>query len=323
MDTFTRRRCLGWLGASALAAGVGAAGAADERPLTLRVPFTAGGTTDRHLRLLAELVAERQHRTVRVENHTGAGGTAAAASLVADGAEPDGHTLAVYPMGMLRVPLMTSVPWDPIQDFSFVICLADYTFSVVVRGDSRWQTLKAMLAQARLEPNSVSVASAGVGSSPHIAIAMLAEASGTELLHVPFRGEVEQEMALLGGHVSASVETGSAAPHVRAGRMRMLALLTQRRSPRWPGVPTARELGYDVSVSAPYGLVGPRGMAPEQVQRLHDAFRDAMRHPRHLELLDRLEQEPFYLDAGRYRRWAVARFAEERQLLQRLGLLGR
>jgi tripartite-type tricarboxylate transporter receptor subunit TctC len=310
------------LGASAVLSGAARAraGRFPSRAITLIVPWPAGGTADRQLRLLAELAAEVLQQPVRVDNRPGGAGTQGP-SQMAHGSAADGYTVAQYPLGMLRVPLMTRVPWQPIDDFSFIMGLSDYTFGLLVRHDDPWGTLADYLAEARRRPGEVSYGSAGVGGSPHLVMEELAHAAGVQLLHVPFKGGAEMQQALLGGHVMSACDASGFGHFVQEGRERLLVTFRDKRSRRWPSVPAARELGFDVVSTAPFGLAGPKGMDPAVVKVLHDAFRAAVLHPRHQALMEELDLEPFYRDGEGYRRFLLEQQVRERVSLGRLKLL--
>jgi tripartite-type tricarboxylate transporter receptor subunit TctC len=287
------------------------------RPITLIVPWPAGGTTDRQLRLLAELAGDELQQPVRVDNRPGAGGTLGPGQM-AQLSAPDGYTIAQYPQGMLRVPFLTTVPWRPLEDFTFIIGLSDYTFGLLVRHDAPWASLDELLAEARRRPGELSYGSAGVGGSPHVLMEELAAAAGVKLVHVPYRGGAEMQQALQGGHVQAVCDASDFERFVEAGVERLLATFREKRSHRWPAVPTARELGFDVVMTAPFGLAGPRGVDPAVVKVLHDAFRAALQHSRHQALMTQLDLEPFYRDGEAFRRYLQAQLPLERARMERL-----
>jgi tripartite-type tricarboxylate transporter receptor subunit TctC len=292
------------------------------RPVTLVVPWPAGGSTDRHFRTLAEIAGRHLGQSVVVENKPGAGGTLGP-STVALTARPDGHTIAQYPLGMLRYPYMQKVAWHPINDFTFIIGISGYTFGFVVPADSPYKTFNDYIEAARKEPGKVAYGSTGVGTSPHLLVEELAAAAKVQLNHVPYKGNADLMQALLGGHVTAGSDATGWDKFVDAGQMRLLVTFGEQRAQRWPNVPTARDLGYDVVSTSPYGLVGPKGMDPAVVKTLHDAFRKAMDDPKHLELLQQLNQTLWYRSGADYRQWAADTFVKERGLIERLGLMAK
>src|SRR5689334_7555792 len=169
------------------------------KPITLIVPWPAGGSTDRHLRALSEIASKNLGQTITVENRPGGGGTTGPGTMALT-AKPDGYTIAQYPMGMLRVPHMQKVPWDPLKDFTFIIGVSGYTFGFTVRSDSPYKTFNEYVEAARKEPGKIDYGSTGIGTSPHLLMEELAGNAKVTLNHVPFKGNADLTQALLGGH---------------------------------------------------------------------------------------------------------------------------
>ena len=314
-----RRRSV-LLGAAALAAPFAArAQAFPSKPITLIVPWPAGGSTDRHLRALAEIAGKQLGQNILVENKPGGGGTTGPGTMALT-AKPDGYTIAQYPMGMVRVPHMQKVPWDPLRDFSFIIGVSGYTFGFTVRADSPYKSFNDYIEAARKAPGKIDYGSTGVGTSPHLLMEELAGSAKVELNHVPFKGNADLTQALLGGHVMAMSDATGWDKFVDGGQMRLLVTFGEQRTKRWPNVPTAKELGYGVVSTSPYGLVGPKGMDPAVVKTLHDAFRRAMDDPKHLEVIAQLNQDLWYRSGDDYAKWARDQFAKDKLLIERLGL---
>ena len=289
------------------------------RPITLIVPWPAGGSTDRHHRLLAELAGKHLGQTIVVENKPGGGGTTGPGTMALT-AKPDGYTIAQYPMGMLRYPHMQKVQWDPIKDFTFIIGVSGYTFGLTVKSDSPYKTFNEYIEAARKAPGKIDYGSTGIGTSPHLLMEELAGNAKVQLTHVPFKGNADLTQAVLGGHVMAQSDASGWDKLVEAGQLRLLVTFGEKRTKRWPNVPTAQELGYGVVATSPYGIVGPKGMDPAVVKTLHDAFRKAMDEPRNLEMLDQLNQDAWYRSGDDYAKWARATLAKDKALIERLGL---
>ena len=328
MNMFTRRVALTALAVTAATtAGLAPLASAQaqtfpSKPITLIVPWPAGGSTDRHLRGLAEIASRHLGQTIVVENKPGGGGTLGPGTMSLN-ARPDGYTIAQYPLGMLRIPHMQKTVWHPINDFSFIIGVTGYTFGFVVRADSPYKTFNDYIAAARKQPGKIDYGSTGQGTSPHLLMEELADAAKVELNHVPYKGNADLMQAVLGGHVMAGSDASGWDKLVDAGQMRLLATFGEQRIQRWPNVPTAKDLGYNVVATSPYGLAGPKGMDPAVIRTLHDAFKKAMEDPKHLELLAQLNQAPWYKAPEDYRAWAQATFAKDKALIERLGLAGK
>jgi tripartite-type tricarboxylate transporter receptor subunit TctC len=215
---------------------------------------------------------------------------------------------------------MQKVAWDPIKDFTYIIGVSGYTFGFVVRSDSPFKTFNDYIEAARKSPGAVNYGSTGIGTSPHLLIEELADVAKVELNHVPFKGNADQMQALLGGHVMAASDATGWDKFVDNGQMRLLLTFGEKRTKRWPDVPTAKDLGYNVVSTSPYGLVGPKGMDPAVVKKLHDAFKAAIEDPKHLEVLAQLNQETWYQNSDDYRQWAMQTFKKEKALIEKLGL---
>ena len=315
--TFTRRSLLG---AAMLAGATGSlAQAFPTRPITLIVPWPAGGSTDRHLRGLAEIASKYLGQNIIIDNKPGGGGTSGPGTMALT-AKPDGYTIAQFPLGMLRLPQMQKMQWNPLTDFTFIIGVTGYTFGLTVRADSQFKSFNEYIEAARKAPGKIDYGSTGIGTSPHLLMEELAENAKVELTHVPFKGNADLTQALLGGHVMAQSDASGWDKYVDGGQMRLLVTFGEKRTKRWPNVPTAKELGYGVVSTSPYGLVGPKGMDPAVVKTLHDAFKKAIEDPRHLELLAQLNQDLWYLNSEDYAKWARETYAKEKRWLDKLGL---
>jgi tripartite-type tricarboxylate transporter receptor subunit TctC len=213
---------------------------------------------------------------------------------------------------------MQKVDWDPIKDFTYIIGLSGYTFGVVVKKDSPFQTFNDFLAYAKANPGKLSFASTGNGTSPHLLVEEVAAKAGVQLLHVPFKGNADATQALMGGHVMAQSDAAGWARFVESGEFRLLVTFGEQRA-KW-GAPTAKELGLDVVSISPYGIVGPKGMDPKVVKILHDAFKKTLDDPEHLKVLQQFDQVYWYKNGEDYAKWAAEMFVGERATIERLGL---
>ncbi len=322
-----RRRAL--LLATAAGAGLAPFGLAQaqspaypNRPVTMIIPWPAGGSTDRHLRALAEIASKHLGQPIVIENRPGAGGTLGPATM-AQTAKPDGYTIAQFPLGLLRMPHMQKTSWDPLTDFTYIIGVSGYTFGLTVKADSPYKTFKDYIEAARKQPGAINYGSTGTGSSPHLLMEELAGNAKVQLTHVPFKGNADLQAALLGGHVMAQSDASGWDKYVDGGQMRLLVTFGEQRTQRWPEVPTAQELGYGVVSTSPYGLAGPKGMDPVITKVLHDAFKKAMEDPKHIEVLGQLNQAMWYRNGEDYRKWAAETYAKDKALIERLGLAGK
>jgi len=307
--------------AAAAAAWTGRVGASEpfpSRPITLVVPWPAGGATDLTMRLLAELASRPLGQPVHVENRGGASGTLAMPVL--QQATPDGHTIAQMPHTVLRAPHLQRVLWDPIRDVTPILQVSGTTFGLVVPASSPWRSLDDLLAYAESHPGQLNLATNGVGTTPHLVMEELLGKRGARWVHLPYRGVAEQMVAVASGQVMAAAGASGYTPFVESGKLRLLATFGAERSRRFPNVPTLAELGHGVVAMSPWGLAGPRGLPAPVVQVLHDAFKAAMHDPAYVAELARYDQAPAYLGPDDYARALREGFAAERRNVERLGL---
>ena len=321
MNETTRRALLG-VSAAALAgaqAGRARAQAFPNRPVTVIVPFPAGGTTDAQMRALATLASRELGQTVLVDNRPGAGSTLGP-TLVAR-ARPDGYLLTQLTAPAIRLQYMQPMSYDVLKDFTPVIHLTGYLFGVVVRADGPWRSWADFITDARRRPGAITVGNTGANGTPHVTMMQLEEREGVRFTHVPFRGEADGTQAFLGGHVDALATGSGIGRLVDEGKARWLNIWTARRSGRWPEVPTLVELGYpDMVVTSPYGLVGPAGMDPAVTRRLHDAFAAHIRSAEHTAVLERLDMELDHRDSAAYAAFLREQAQREQELVRRLNL---
>jgi tripartite-type tricarboxylate transporter receptor subunit TctC len=240
-----------------------------KKPIELIVPFTAGGTTDNIARLISQRFTESWGATVVVNNRPGSGGTIATG--MAAKAPPDGHTLLVTTIGFAITPALHKLPYDPIKDFAPVTELASLPLMLVVHASLPVNNLKEFIALARSKPGALDYASAGVGTSPHLAGEMFKTMAGVDLVHVPYKGNAEVTNAIIGGHVKVYFSLVPASlPHVKSGTMRVLAVTTAQRLPYLPDVPTIAELGFPAyEISSWQGVFAPAGTPKDVVGKIN------------------------------------------------------
>ena len=268
-----RRTLLATLAAAPFAARVLPARAqaawAPDQPIKLVVPFAAGGSTDITARLLAQALGDRLGQPMVIENRPGAGGNIAAEAVAR--ATPDGYTLFMATSGIIGAnkALYRSLPFDPVKDFAPISQVA-FVPNILVVGPSMPATSIAdLIARAKARPGEVTYGSAGIGTSQHMAGALLAQRAGLNMIHVPYRGGAPANTDLVSGKIdfimSPLVEV---LPQIRAGTLRPLGVTTRNRSPLFPEVPTIAETmpGYEIALWS--GLMAPAGTPAAAVQRL-------------------------------------------------------
>ena len=250
------------------------------RPIRIVVPFPAGGSNDISARIAADALRVLWNAPVVVENISGAGGNVGAANVFR--AEPDGHTLLVTPPGPLAINafLFRTLGYDPA---AFVpITVLNKTPNVAIVSIATGLTSMAdLIARARAQPEGMSFASQGIGTTSHLTGALFQELTGTRLIHVPYRGEAPAMTDVVGGRVDMifSNLTGALAHH-QGGRVRMLAIADAERAPEAPEVPSAPEIGLPGFISAAwFAVAAPPNTPPAVIARLSEGLREVLRAP--------------------------------------------
>lgn len=315
-----RRGLITGLAAGMLPVTVQAQPAFPDRPIRLLLPAQPGSAGDTVIRALCAVAAQQLGRPILVEHRPGAAATLAARAL--RDVRPDGHVLAVMPHTVFRVPLLEPAlaGFDPASDFTWIAQLAGLLIGVVVRADAPWRSFRAFLDHARANPGSIRYGIPGVNTT-ELPLEVIASEEGIAWTSVPFRAGPDSMQALLAGQVDAIADTSTWLPLVEAGTLRLLVTYDAARSARFPEVPVVGEFGIDWPTDAPAGIAGPRGMAPEVVGRLEDAFRTGLFDPSVQALLARFAMPVRYLGSADYAREAAALHARERAVLARLGRL--
>jgi tripartite-type tricarboxylate transporter receptor subunit TctC len=269
---------------AALAVGFALTGQAlawPTKPVTVVVPFPAGGSTDTLARAIAPKLHDKFGQPFVVENKPGATGTIGA--TLVKRAAPDGHTLLVTSLGPLVIAphLIKNVPYDPGKDFDLITVAVQAPNVLVVPAASPFKSVADVIAAHKAKPGTVTFASSGNGSSDHLTAALFWQQTGTEGIHVPYKGGAPAISDLLGGQVQASFQNINAIiEHVKGGKLRALAITSQKRSPLLPDVPTLAEAGVKgVDVYSWQAVVAPKGLPAEVKSQLHAAIVSALNDP--------------------------------------------
>lgn len=289
------------------------------RPVTLIVPWPAGGLNDVVLRVIAEQAAKNLGQPIIIDNRAGGGGSVGPATMAAT-AKPDGYTFAQMPDAVYRVPLMQKSPWDPEKDFTYIIGLYAYAFGLIVPASSPFKTWKEIVEYAKANPGKLTFGTPGAASSLHMGMEKLIRESGVKLTHVPFKGSLEENTAIAGGHVAMGASGSSAKPLADGGKIRFIQMWTKVRTKNLPDIPTLREDGYAFEVESPVGLAGPKGMDPKIVAKIHDAFKKALDTPEAQEVLAKFDMTASYKSSDDYRAYISEAIKSEREILESIGL---
>ncbi len=241
------------------------------KPIRLMVPFPPGGSTDIVARIVAQKLSEKLGQSIVIENRGGAGGTIGTA-IIAKSA-PDGYNLAVASTSthVVAPGVYAKLEYDPVKDFAPVGLMAVSPYLLVVNPSVPAKTLKELVALAKSRPGKLNYASAGIGSTTHLAMEMLKYASATYMLHIPYNGNGPAGTAVIGGQVEVLFGSLPALlPHAKSGRARAIAVGTPKRSPSLPDVPTVAESGYPgFDASLWLAIVAPAGTPQAIIERLN------------------------------------------------------
>lgn len=306
--------------AACLAGAAGVVHAAyPEQPIRLVVGFPPGGGGDLYGRAIAQELAKHIGQAVVVENKAGAGGNIAA-ELVAQ-AKPDGHTLLLAMSGnmasapALRPELRYKVP----EDFVFIAQLVETPFGLMVGGDSRIRTVKDYVAAAR--SGKLSYASTGTGGASQIVMEMVKQEGKLDILHVPYKGSGPVMTDLMGGLVDSFF-----APHtplmgqIQTGKLRLLAVSSDKRVPGLPDVPTLKESGIDVVMTQWYGLAAPKGTPAAVIEHIQRAVQKAMKEPDLLRVYRKDGAQEAQRSGAAFRDFVLRDIANYRRSVERGGI---
>jgi putative tricarboxylic transport membrane protein len=285
--------------------------------IEITVLFPAGSSADVTARLLADGMSRRLGTRVIVVNRPGGGG--AIGYRYVAGQAPDGHSLVwnsnsistTHHMGLLQ---QTYEAFEPVAQV-----LVESPV-VAVRGDAKWKTLGELVADGKARPEGITVGNSGVGSHTHITSVALFRAAGAKVVDVPF-GAAEVITSLLGNQVDAVVQLPAAlAEHVKSGQVRLLATITSERDPAFPDVPTARELGLDVSLEAWRGIAAPKGTPKGVITAYEAAIKGTVESPEFTDACVRLGARPAFLPADQFGSLIAKQDVELAQLMGIIGL---
>ena len=280
--------------ATALVAPAAAAQAWPSQPIKFIVSQSAGGSIDIAARLIGQKLAESLGRQVIVDNRAGANGMIAGEAAAR--AQPDGYTFLMTSPSTLTINqhVYKKVPYDALRDFIPVTQTTSIVFALTVNAASSFRTVADLVAAARVKPDAIRFASAGIGNQSHLAAELFAAAAGVQMLHVAYKGEAPAITDLLGGQVDMIFGTAPALlPHVKSGKLRALAVGQARRAAAAPDVPSIAEAGYPaVSVTGWTGIVAPAGTPAPIIRRLHDEVVKVLALPDVRETLARAGAEP-------------------------------
>jgi len=304
------------------AALLGAAPAAmagyPERPVTWVVPFPPGGAMDNIARTLGEAMGRQLNTSFVIENRAGAGGNIGAAAVAR--AKPDGYTILIVANGMAVNPaLYPNLNYDPQADFAPISLLAVVPNVLVTNPQRTGATSVAdVIAKAKAKPGAYTYASAGVGTSIHLAGELFVSMAGVDMLHVPYKGSGPAVSDLLGGQVDYMFDSiTSAKPHIVSGKLTALAVTTAKRSAALPDVPTVAEAGLPGYALTPwFAAFAPAGTPPEVIATLNGSMRQALADPKVKATLDAIGAEPIGGSPEELKAYLAKETEQGKQLVQ-------
>lgn len=288
------------------------------KPVTLIVPWAAGGGTDAIARGLAKQTEKFLGQTITVNNTTGGGGAVGHGAGLS--AKNDGYTVTMITFELLSLPPQKLVPFT-YKDYDLLMRLNSDPAALTVHADSPHKTVKDFIEYAKANPGKVNVGNSGPASVWHIAAGLLEEKAGIKLNHVPFNGAAPAITDLVGGHIQAvTVSPAEVQSQVKAGKLRMLAVMSDKRDPNFPDVPTFKEAGYDVTFATWRGLAVPKN-TPENVKKvLAESFKKGYDTPEFQDFAKKASLGLAYLPANEFRTFLDQTSANVEAVMKKLGL---
>lgn len=293
-----------------------------ERPLRIIVPIAPGGLTDTLGRLIAARLSARLGQAVAVENRTGGGGVIGMEAAAR--APADGHTLVLVYQGVASVNpvLHRALPYDTLRDFAAVALVATFPIVLAVRADGGPDTIAAFIERAKARPGAISYGSAGNVTTSHLAMELLRQQAGIDLLHVPFRGEASAMQELVAGRVDCAFASLTVtAPLIQGGPLRAIGIATRERSALAPQIPTIAEQGIaGFAVNGWYGVLAPKA-TPEPVRaRLEREIAAILQEPETLSRLGQLGCAPEFAPGAAADAWIGQEMETWRRVVTAAGI---
>lgn len=292
MRSLFRKALWGCLFSGLTLAASPAMAAYPDRPVTIVVPWAAGGSTDILARMIAQHLGETLHQTFIVENRTGASGNIGSAYVAR--AAPDGYTLlvGVFSTHTINPWLFNNMPFDGVKDFSPIAELALVTTTMVINSEVPANNVKEFISYVKAHPKALSFATAGPGSFNQIAALMFTKAAGLEMNDIPYRGGAPAVLDTVANRTQLLFTAGTQTlPYVKSGKLKMLAITDPKRPKSLPDVPTLGETLPGYAMSVWYGMFGPKGMDPKLVQFINAEVNKVLASPDVVEKMNAMAVE--------------------------------
>lgn len=301
-----------------LAVGCSQAAKYPDKPISMTIPFAAGGTTDAVGRTLADRLKTHLGQPVVVVNKSSV--PVGLGELMQ--AKPDGYTIAFVNDNYLTVsPHISDLPWKGSTDFSILAPVNSQPVAIAVSPDSPWKSMKELIEASKANPGKIRVASSAIGSVNHVDFAMLAEMTNAQMTYVPFGGGAQATATFLGGHAEAFIAASfEMKPHVESGRARVLGVFSDKRSPALPDVPTLKEQGYDVQYMTNGIVIGPKGLPENVKSTLEGAIKKVTDDPEFVKAIEAIGPEVAHGSSKDVMDRLVKEEKDGKALVERLGL---
>lgn len=290
------------------------------QPIKIIVWSTAG-MADTLTRILAANMEKDLGQPVVVENKPGAAGTIAINEILHS--KPDGYTIGMaVTSNYIVTPHIRKVSYNMLTDETDIVAICKYSFGLAVKADAPWNTYEDVLAYAKANPGKFTYATAGVGTTQHIAMERIAMKEGIKWTQVPFKSGGESVLACLGGSTDATVQGSlDLLPHLKAGKLKLLLSLDGSRWPDYPNVPEIREKGYDFTAMSYISYLGPAGIPEPIRQKLEDAFKRAMEKDNFKETIAKFKVESKFISGQDYSKMWRSQYDAMGKILDALGLV--
>ena len=300
----------------------GFSGATEEYPtkqITLLIGYTPGGATDLPVRALADKASKALGQPVICLNKPG-GGTAIAMTALKN-SPPDGYTIGVLSTASIIAPYIQAVPpYNTVKDFAPIMQFALYQFGLVVRADAPWKTFKEFFEYAKANPGKIKYGTSGAASPQNILMTRLAAEYNINWKGIHFPGGAQAHFNLLGGHVDAITQITESREHVKSGALRLLAGFGEKRMADFPDVPTVKELGYKYTTPSIIALIAPQGVPEPILQKLDNAFHEAMNSEEFIKVMKQTGQPIEYRNMKQLAQHVQAMDNEYGTMIKKLGI---
>lgn len=289
------------------------------KPINCLIGYAPGGLSDLTARALAEAAGKVLKQPIIVVNKPGASASLAM-SLLAN-AKPDGYTIGNLPStATVIMPHVEKVSYDPLKDFTPIMNFFNYAAALVVRTDAPWKNMNEFVEYARKNPKAVKYGTYGAYGTTTLVMEALGKKLDAQWDTIPFKADADAVVALLGGHITAAASASMYAPQVRAGQLRILAMMSQRRSPEFPNAPTLIEMGHQMVAEGFVGLGGPKGLPAPIAAKLEQAYTEALQDKGYLALVKKMALAEDYKSSREFPKFIQESFKLHGELIQAVGL---